>query len=158
MGQITSQLGHLLAQSIPTMVFVIFLLVILDRLFFKPLSQTLDARERATSGALAEARQEAAAADERLREHEQAIQSARQAIYRNREDIRREALRERDDKVQKARGHAESMVGEAQASLEREAETAKIELRTAVESLAVEVTDALFAPRLAGGGQGGAQA
>jgi len=158
MDQIANQLGHLLVQSIPTVVFVIFLVAFLNRLFFKPLSQTLDARAKATSGALAEARQQAARAEERWGEYERAIQAARQAIYRHRDEVRREALGERDDKLQKARAHAESMVKDAQANLEKEAAIAKVELRAAVESLAVEVANSLLAPRLAEGGPGGAQA
>jgi len=158
MDQIASQLGHLLVQSIPTVVFVLFLVAFLDRLFFKPLSQTLDARAKATSGALAEARQQAGAAEERLHEYERAIQAARQEIYRHREEVRRKALGERDNNIQKARSQAESMVNDAQAGLERETAMVKVELRAAVESLAVEVTDSLFAPRLSGSGPGGAQA
>ena len=158
MDQIANQLGHLLVQSIPTVVFVIFLVAFLNRLFFKPLSHTLDARAQATSGALAEARQQADHAEERLQEYERAIQSARQAVYRHRDEVRREALGERDDKLQKARAHAESMVKNAQVNLEKETAIAKVELRAAVESLAVEVTDSLLAPRLAEGGPGGAQA
>lgn len=91
-------------------------------------------------------------------EYERAIQSARQGIYQHREEIRREALGKRDSRIQEARGRAESMVNEAQASLEKETATARLELRTAAESLAVEVADALFAPRPTPGRQGGAQA
>ncbi len=158
MGQITTQLGHLFAQTIPTVVFVLFLLAFLDRLFFKPLSQTLDARARATSGALAEARQQAVTAEERLREYEREVQAARQEIYHYRQEARNRALSEREGRIQEARRHAESLVKDAQADLEREAAMAKITLRTAVESLAVEVTNSFFAPRLSEGGQGDVQA
>lgn len=158
MGQIASQLGHLLVQSIPTIVFVLFLLAFLDRLFFKPLSQTLDARAKATSGALAEARRRSDAAEEKLREYEGAIQSARQEIYRHREEARRQAMAERDSKVQAARSRAESMVNDAQADLDKDTMMAKTELYPAVEALATEVTVSLFAPHLSHGGQGGAQA
>ncbi len=158
MDQVASQLGSLLVQSIPTIVFVIFLLAFLNRLFFKPLSQTLDARARATSGALAEARQQASRGEEILHQYEQAMQSARQEIYQHREDVRRKALGERDSKLQEARSRAESMVKAAQADLDKEAEISKIALRTAVESLAKEVTVSFFAPRYSGSNQGGVQA
>lgn len=157
MGQIISQLEQLLVQSIPTIVFVIFLLAFLNRLFFKPLSQTLDARAKATSGALAEARKQAGRAEEKLSEYERAIQAARQEIYQHREDVRRKALAERDGKVQKARNSAEGMVKDAQAALDKETAVAKTELRTAVGSLAAEVTVSLFAPHLPRAGQGGTQ-
>ena len=158
MGEIANQLGQLLVQSIPTIVFVLFLVAFLNRLFFKPLSQTLDARARATSGALAEAREQAERANARFAEYEKAIQEARQEIYQHREDARREALSKRDSRIQEARISADSVVNKAQASLERETALAKLELQAAAESLAIEVTDALFAPHLSPGGQGGVQA
>lgn len=158
MGQITTQLGHLFALTIPTVIFVIFLLVVLDRLFFKPLSQTLDERVRATSGALAEARIQGAKAEEKFREYERAVQAARQEIYRQREEARNKSLNERDKRIQQARGHAESMVKDAQTDLEKETAATKVEMRVAVESLATEMTVSLFAPHLAPGEQGGAQA
>jgi F-type H+-transporting ATPase subunit b len=158
MGEIASQLGQLLVQSIPTIVFVLFLVGFLNRLFFKPLSKTLDARARATTGALTEAREQAERADARYAEYEKAIQEARQEIYKHREEGRREALSKRDSRIQDARSSADSMVNEAQASLDKETALAKLELQTAADSLAFEVTDALFAPRLSPAGQGGTQA
>ncbi len=158
MGEIASQLGQLLVQSIPTIVFVLFLVAFLNRLFFKPLSQTLDARAKATSGALADARQQAERADATFADYEKAIQAARQEIYQHREEVRREALSKRDNRIQDERSRADSMVNQAQADLEKETALAKLELQAATESLAVEVADSLFAPRLAPGGQGGVQA
>jgi F-type H+-transporting ATPase subunit b len=158
MGEIASQLGQLLVQSIPTIVFVLFLVAFLNRLFFKPLSRTLDARAKATTGALAEAREQAEKAEARLSEYERAIQAARQEIYQHREEVRREALSRRDTRIQDARSRADQMVNEAQATLEKEMVQSKLELQAAADSLALEVTDALFAPRLVPGGQGGAQA
>ncbi len=158
MNEIASQLGQLLVQSIPTIVFVLFLVAFLNRLFFKPLSQTLDARAKATSGALADARQQAERADATFADYEKAIQAARQEIYQHREEVRRAALSKRDSRIHDERSRADSMVNEARASLEKETALAKLELQAAVDSLAVEVADALFAPRPASGGQGGVQA
>lgn len=158
MGQIVSQLGNLLVESIPTVVFVIFLLAFLNYLFFKPLSRTLDARARATSGALAEARQQTEKAEEKMSAYERAVQAERQEIYRHREDVRRKALNERDIKVQEARSRAEAMVKEAQAELDKETAVAKLELRADIDSLANEVTVSLFTSRLSRSDRGGAQA
>ncbi|HUZ45466.1 MAG TPA: ATP synthase F0 subunit B [Terriglobia bacterium] len=158
MGQITSQLGQLFAQTIPTVVFVFFLLVVLNRLFFKPLSRTLDVRAKATIGALEEARAQAMAADEKSRQYEQALQKARQGIYRLREEARREALGERESSIHRARSEAEASLGEAQLALNEEVAKSKTDLRSAVESLAAEVTEKLLAPGGDKGDQGGAQA
>jgi F-type H+-transporting ATPase subunit b len=152
MGQILSQLGHLFAQTIPTIIVVFFLLLVLDRIFFRPLSKTLEARARATSGALAEAREHAAAAEQKLLQYEQALQAVRQEIYRQREKSRREVMDEREGAVQKARGRAESMVKEAQDALAGELATAKADARVTVELLAKEIAELILTP---GSNQGG---
>lgn len=157
MGEITSQLGQIFVQSIPTIVFVLFLVAFLSRWFFKPLSQTMDARAKATTGALAEAREQAEKAEVKLGEYEQAILSARQEIYHHREKARQKSLNERDSKVQAARGRADEMVNDAQADLDKQQTLAKTELVAAVESLANEVTVALFSPHTSEPGPGGAQ-
>jgi F-type H+-transporting ATPase subunit b len=153
MGQITSQLGQLFAQTIPTVIFVFFLVLVLDRLFFKPLSQTLDARAKATSGALADASELAKAAEEKSGQYERALQKARQEIYRLREAARRDALNEREKTIQAARAEAESMLKEAQDALSEEVGKSKTDLRQTVESLAAEVAESLFAPGLETGDQ-----
>lgn len=158
MGQITTQLGQLFAQTIPTVVFVFCLVLVLDRLFFRPLSQTLDARAKATSGALSEAHEQAVTADEKSHQYEQALQKARQEIYRLREAARREALSERDKTVQQARSEAEAALEAAQKSLQQEVEKAKAELRVTAEALASEVADVLFAPGLGQRDQEGTEA
>lgn len=151
MGQIPTQLWQLFVQSVPTIVFVVILLAFLNRLFFKPLSQTLDARVRATSGALADARKHAEQAEEKMREYERALQAARQEIYQHREEVRRKAVSEQDSLVQQARHRAEGTFKDAQASLDRETATAKVELSAAVDSLATEVAVSLFVPHTSGG-------
>ena len=155
MGQITTQLGQLFAQTIPTVVFVFCLVLILDRLFFRPLSQTLDARAKATSGAVAKAHEQAVAAEEKSCQYEQALQKARQEIYRRREAARKEALSEREKTVQQARSEAEASLKEAYDSLQKEVTESKSELRSTVESLAAEVAEGLFAPGLDHGGSEG---
>ena len=158
MGEIASQLGQLLVQSIPTIVLILFLVAFLNRLFFKPLSRTLDARAKATNGALADARQQSDQADAKLQEYERNLQAARQEIYHYREDARRKSLSERESKIQAARRHADGMVNEAQADLDKQTALAKSELITAVEALANEVTVALFSPHVSGPGAGGVRA
>lgn len=154
MDQIASQLGHLFAQAIPTVVFVFILLGVLNWLFFKPLSQTLEARAKATSGALAGARDQAAAAEEKSRQYKQALQKARQEIYKLQEEARRNALRERENTILKSRSEAESTLKEAQLALDEEIAKSKIDLRAAVESLAAEVAKSLFGPGLSREDQG----
>ena len=140
MGDILNQLEQLFLQSIPTVVFVFFLLVILDWLFFRPLTRILRKREEATVGALARAREQSAAAEDKAREYEAAFQAARQEVYRQREAERKTALRERETTLQKAREQSEVWRQGAQATLRKDVEAVKQDLQAACRSLAQEIT------------------
>lgn len=144
MGEIINQLGQLFVQSIPTIVIVFLLIFFLDRLFFKPLSRTLEARANATTGALKKAREQAVAAEEKTRQYEQSFQAARQKVYRQQEAIRQDALKEREAAVQKAREQADRMFKEAQDSIAAEVASAKADLQSSIESLAREITDQIL--------------
>jgi len=144
MGDILNQLGRLFLQSIPTVVLVFFLLVILDWLFFRPLTQILRKREDATVGALARAREQSAAAADKAREYEAAFQAARQEVYRQREAERKAALRERETTLQKAREQSEVWRQGAQATLRKDVEAVKQDLQTACRSLGQEITEVVL--------------
>ena len=72
MLEILRQLGHLFVRSIPTVISVFFLLLVLERLFFRPLLEVLKKREEATRGALVRASEQAAATEAKAREYEEA--------------------------------------------------------------------------------------
>jgi F0F1-type ATP synthase membrane subunit b/b' len=152
MGDIFSQLGHLFVQTIPTVIFVFLLFVILDRIFFRPLTAVLKQREEATAGALARAREQAATAETKTREYEEAFQAARQEVYRQRELDRRSTLTERDAAVKKAREQAEVMIREAQAALADEVTRTKVELDRDCQTLAEEISQSLVGPESPAGG------
>jgi F0F1-type ATP synthase membrane subunit b/b' len=154
MGDIFSQLARLLVQSVPTIIFVFLLLLILDRLFFQRLTEVLEEREAKTLGALARAREQAAAAETRSREYEAAFQTVRQEVYRQREAERREALREREETLKEARQQSESRLAEARARLSAEVEAVKGDLQGACQSLAMEITEIV----LGNGSPGGREA
>jgi F-type H+-transporting ATPase subunit b len=128
MGDIITQLGHLLVQTIPTVVFVFALMLVLEGLFFGPLTRVLKQREEATSGALSRAREQSRAAEAKAREYEACFQAARQEVYRLREDKRRTALSEREARLRRAREESEGLIKGAQAELSRQVEAAKQDL------------------------------
>ena len=144
MGEILKQLGQLFLQSVPTVIFVFLLLVILDWLFFRPLTRILKAREDATVGALARAREQVEAAGDKAREYEAAFQSARQEVYRQREAERKAALREREATIGNARWEAELLRQEGQTALRREVEVVKQQLQATCRSLAQEITEVVL--------------
>jgi F-type H+-transporting ATPase subunit b len=157
MNEILRQLGHLFVRTVPTVLFVFFLLVILDRLFFRPILGVLKERESKTRGALERAHEQAAAADAKAREYEETFQAARQEVYRRREADRRDALAEREKQLAEARNKAEATLKEALDGLGREVDSAKQELEKASAPLAAEITEAVLSGKEPAGGWEGAR-
>ena len=154
MSDIFSQLGHLFLQAIPTVILVFLLFVILDRIFFRPLIAVMKTREESTVGAQARAHEQAAAAETKTRDYEEAFQAARQEVYRQREADRRTNLEQRDAALRKAREQAEVVIRDAQAALAAEVVRAKAELDTACQPLAEEISESLVGPDSTPSGQG----
>ena len=148
MGDIFNKIGQAFVQAIPTVVFVGLLVFVLRRLFFRPLSEVLKAREQQSKGALERARERTALAESKAAEYEAVWLKARREVYALREQDRRSALSEREVVIRQARSRSEEVVREAQTSLAREAETAKSELIRVSHGLAAEIADTV----LGGGG------
>lgn len=144
MGEIARQLGQLFVQSIPTVIFVFFLLIVLERLLFRPFTRILKQREEATRGALARARQQLAAAEIKAREHDESLQAARQEIFRLREAARREIQTEREKHLSQARAQSDAYLKEALESLRAQSKAAQEELAQASRRVAAAVTEAVL--------------
>jgi F-type H+-transporting ATPase subunit b len=157
MAEIFRELGYLFVQTIPTVIFVFLLFIILDRIFFRPLLAVMKQREEATVGALARAKEQAEAAEEKAHQYEEAFQAARQEVYRQREAERRAGLDERANTLKKAREQAEGTIKDAQANLAAEVTRTKAELESAYRSLAEEITQNILGPGTLSGGAGGLQ-
>jgi len=145
MNDIVRQLGQLLVQTIPTVIFVFALMLILERLFFAPLGGVIKQREEATSGALARAREQSEMAAAKTRQYEASFQAARQEVYRMREANRRAWLAERDERLKRAREQSILMVKGAQAGLAGEVEAAKHDLLANSKALAERITQSVLA-------------
>ncbi len=144
MGDLASRLAHLFVQSIPTIIFVFFLLGVLDRLLFRKLAEVMEKRKAATVGALAQAREQAAAAELRAREYEAAFLAVKHEIYRQREVERRQALGEREEMLQQAKHRAEDWLSQAQAELAEQVKATQRELETASRALALQITETVL--------------
>ena len=146
MGAIFGQLGHLFLQTIPTVILVFLLFVILDRIFFRPVMAVLKQREDLTVGALARAREQATATEDKARQYEEAFQAVRQEVYRQREADRRANLEQRDAALRKGREQAEVIIRDAQAALAAEVARVKAELDATCQTLADEISRSLVGP------------
>jgi F0F1-type ATP synthase membrane subunit b/b' len=154
MNVIFNQLAHLFLQAVPTVILVFLLFVILEGIFFRPLMAVMKKREESTVGALARAREQAAAAATKTGEYDAAFQAARQEVYRQREADRHANLEERDAALRMARDQAEVLIREAHAALAAEVARAKTELGAACHPLAEEISASLVGPDAGPDGQG----
>src|SRR6266568_2167919 len=144
MNDIIRQLGSLFAQSAPTAFLVLTLLLILDRIFFKPLAKVLQDREAASSGALTRAKEHRNAVAAKSAEYEARFQAARQEVYRRREAVRQEALAEREQALRRAREQAEAWLKEALSGIAQEADAARGALGEDCRRLATEIADTVL--------------
>lgn len=149
MGDTFHQLGQLFLQTIPTVVLVFFLFIVLDRILFRPITAVMKKRDELTVGAVARAREEAAAVEEKTREYEEAFEAARQEVYRQREADRQKNIERRDATLKQARQQAEQVIHLAQADLAGEVDRTKAELDSTCLPLAEEISK-----NLVGGGEG----
>ena len=153
---ILSQLAQLFISTLPTVIFVFFLFLFLNRFFYKPLAAVMEKREEETTGAMARAREQAAAAEEKARQHEAAFQAARQEVYRQREAARRSLLQDREATLKWAQQQSEALLNEAQAALAAEVAKRKEELQSACQSLGQEIAQTILGAA-GSGDRGGVQ-
>jgi len=152
MNEIFGQLGQLFFETVPTVVFVFFLFVLLDRMLFRPVQKVLKQREEATAGAQARARAMMAEAEAKRLDYERGLQAARQDLYRQREGERRAAVEERARALADSRHHAEAMLAEAKAALAQEVAWARTSLDSSCRQLAEFISEKLAGPEARAGG------
>jgi len=151
MGGILSILANLFASTVPTVIFVFLLFVIFNQFLYKPLSAVMKKREEETTGAMARAREQAALAEEKTRQHDATFQAARQEVYRQREAARRSMLEDRQAALDKAREQSEALTREAAAGLAAEVAQSKKELLADCQSLGRQVASTVLGTPLGEG-------
>lgn len=155
MNAILAQLGRLLLNSIPTIIFLAVLYALYTVLVHKPLVRVLAERHSRTEGAIEKARADVAAAEARTAEYEQRLREARLAVFRNQEALRQQAQQRRAQAVAEARTRAQEKVEQARAAIEKDKQTAQAGLESEATRLAVIIIQAVLhrapAPAPAGG-------
>ncbi len=145
MGDTLRLLQHDFISSIPTVIFVIILLIILERLFFRPVAAVMEKRREGSRGAEERAREETEAAKNRSREYEAALQAARIEVYNFRQSERNKTLAEHETALKAARERADVLVKNAQTTLASEVSAAKQQLEASCQALAAEITERILA-------------
>jgi F0F1-type ATP synthase membrane subunit b/b' len=115
-------------------------------LFFKPFARVMEEREAAISGARRKAEENLALVEEKTRRYEDAMHMARADIYRQQEEIRREALEERVALLKEARGQANGEIQQRKAQIATELADARRQVEAETLLLADEIVRAILAP------------
>jgi len=134
-------------KALPTFALLILLHFYLKRVFYKPLDRLLRQRWEATEGTRKRAEEGLAEAARKAGEYEEAIRTARDDIYREQEELRREWRRQQAAALEDARRRADGLIKEAKAGLAGEAETARRALEGDSEALAEQIANAVLERR-----------
>lgn len=137
-------LGQILVQALPTFFLVLFLFLYLRAMFFKPLERVLGERSEATEGARKKAAEALDRANAKASAYEEQIRAARNQIYGEQEEVRRQWREDQTIQVATARERAESAVKVAKAQLTQEAEIAQASLAGNSQALADQISAAIL--------------
>ena len=131
-----------LLPDIPTMLALIAFFVLLvfpmNRLLFRPIFATLDAREERIAGTRARAEKLAAEAEATLASYESSVRTAREEAERGRKVVLGEARDGAQQQLQVARADAEAEFERASGEIASALESARGSLRSDAEALASE--------------------
>lgn len=137
-------LGQILLNAIPTFLLLLFLLVYLKQMFFKPLAHTLEARFAATEGAQRAAAESLKLAEFQVEQYRRALQAARAESYREQERVFKEVAAHNAGAAEAGRKAAEGRIAEAKRLMEVEVEAAKQTLGMQSQDLADRIASAIL--------------
>lgn len=150
MEEIIQTVETLLLGSIPTVLLFIVLVLAYQFLVQRPLTATLRERRARTDGAIEEAHNAIALAEQRASEYANKLRQARADIFKIREQRVKQWNAERDAALQAARDAAGVKTGQAKAEIDAEAERARQVIQASAGDLASRVVRAVL-PVAAGG-------
>lgn len=123
---------------------VLILVVVLDRLLFRPIVRVIGERERRVAAARDLAEQSGARAETAAAEVESKTAAVRAELSRLMEERRRRALEHRAALLARTREEAESMVAAATERLRAEAAEARVQLAREVDSLGAAIAERIL--------------
>lgn len=138
------ELGTLLVQAIPTIIFFILMVVFLNATLFKPLARILEERKKATEGVRELAQKAIQAADRRGEEFEKAMLIARAELHEKHADLHRRWLEEQQAELEKARAEAQQVLDRARQEIEEETRQAQAALDSRIQTLSDRMVASLL--------------
>ena len=128
--------------------FVLVLTYALDKLLLGPVIATIRRREEAIVSARELAKRSAAEAQAAASEFEQKTTAARAEIYRQMDDMRRDALGRRTELLARTRAEAEAEIAAAAARLDADARETRDRLRAEADALGAAAADRILGRRV----------
>jgi F-type H+-transporting ATPase subunit b len=117
------------------LVFVVVMVVVLNRTLLKPINKILSDREEEISGRRREAEALAAETQEKLRKYNDTLRDARTTGYKLLEKERAESLQEKEQKLRASRDKLSSEVAAQVGQIRKQEEAAKSELEGQAETI-----------------------
>jgi len=139
MQEIVHQLGELFLQAVPTVLIILLFYIILRAIFFKPLLKVMAERDSRTVGAQKAAEAAQAAAADKVKQYQEALNQARGQVYAEQEVTRKKLLDERAAHLKEARTAAAAEVSGAKNRVAGELNAARQDIQASVAQLAAEI-------------------
>jgi F-type H+-transporting ATPase subunit b len=139
MTELLHQLAELFLDAIPTVILVFLFYLFLRASFFRPMERVLTERSARSEGARRAAQSAEAAAQEKWKAYQRALQNARAEIYGEQEAARRKALEARAALVRDARHQANGQIHTAKESIGRELAAVRSQLEAESQALADQI-------------------
>lgn len=126
------------------MAIVLVLMVVLDKLLFKPMMGLLEERKARTAGRRARAEEASNEADGIWESYQASLAEARSGAEATRMELVREGEEERQRMTDAASAEAEKVVTETKAQVQAQAEQAREAVRAEVETLAKAMAEKIL--------------
>jgi len=110
------------------LVFVVVMVVVLNRTLLKPINRILAEREKQITGQLREAEALAAESQEKLKKYNDTLREARTTGYKLLEKERAESLKEKEQKLRQSRDELSNQVSAQVEQIRRQEQSMKSEL------------------------------
>ena len=110
------------------LVFVVVMVVVLNRTLLKPINQILAEREKQITGRLREAEALAAESQEKLKKYNDTLREARTTGYKLLEKERADGLKEKEQKLRQSRDELSNNVATQVEQIRRQEQSVKSEL------------------------------
>jgi len=110
------------------LVFVVVMVVVLNRTLLKPINRILAEREKQITGQLREAEALAAESQEKLKKYNDTLREARTTGYKLLEKERAESLKEKEQKLRQSRDELSNQVSAQVEQIRRQEQSVKSEL------------------------------